>query len=300
MVLVAVGFAAACRIAGRGRPYLPILIALASTVVLHVGDLVAGVRLELNTVFGYSPTVGIRVAGEGNLTFAQLGAAAVLLAALVVWRVPTRRAVYAVVGMLAVTLTVMAAPPFGDDFGAALAAFPAFALLAWLLLGRRVRVRTLALLSVGVVTVALLVGFVDLLRPPDQRTHIGRFFSQVGRDGFSGLSKVLRRKLDANLASFSSARLMWVLPIVGALVVIVWLSDRTRTRRLVRETPVLRHGLVVLAVLMVLGYALNDSGISIPALMAVVFESVVVYVALQETTAGSEAEERPAHVPLRR
>jgi hypothetical protein len=151
-----------------------------------------------------------------------------------------------------------------------------------------------------VVTAALLVGFVDLLRPPDQRTHIGRFFSQVGRDGFSGLSKVLRRKLDANLASFSSARLMWVLPIVGALVVIVWLSDRTRTRRLVRETPALRHGLVALAVLMVLGYALNDSGISIPALMAVVFESVVVYVALQEVTAGSEAEERPVHVPLRR
>ena len=200
VALVALVFAAACRIAGRGRPYLPILIALASTVVLHVGDLVAGARLELNTVFGYSPTVGIRVAGEGNLTFAQLGAAAVLLAALVVWRVPTRRAVYGVIGMLALTLAVMAAPPFGDDFGAALAAFPAFALLAWLLLGRRVRVRTLALLSVGVVAAALLVGFADLLRPPDQRTHIGRFFSQVGRDGFGGLFKVLRRKLDANLA----------------------------------------------------------------------------------------------------
>ena len=63
---------------------------------------------------------------------------------------------------------------------------------------------------------AFVVGFVDLLRPPDQRTHIGRFFSQVGREGFTGLFKVLHRKLDANLASFSTARLIWVLPIVCA------------------------------------------------------------------------------------
>ena len=92
--LVALVFAAACRLAGRGRPYAPILIALAVTVVLHLGDLLVGARLELNTVFGYSPTVGIRTAGEGNLTFAQLSAAVVLLSTLIVWRAPTRRVVY--------------------------------------------------------------------------------------------------------------------------------------------------------------------------------------------------------------
>jgi hypothetical protein len=298
--LVALLFAAACRLVGRGRPYAPILIALAATVVLHVGDLIAGAHLELNTVFGYSPTVGIRTAGEGNLTFAQLAAAAVLLATLVVWRAPTRRVVYGVTGLLAVTLVVMAAPPFGDDFGAALAAFPAFALLAWLLLGRRVRVRTLALLAVGVVAAAFIVGFVDLLRPPDQRTHIGRFFSQVGRDGFSGLLKVLHRKADANLASFSTARLMWVLPIAGVFVIFIWLSDRTNVRRVVSETLVFRQGLVALAVLMLLGYALNDSGISIPALMAVVFECVAVYLVLQVATSVSKPSSAPTQVPLRR
>ena len=297
---VALVFAAACRLAGRGHRYAPILIALAVTVVLHLGDLLVGARLELNTVFGYSPTVGIRTAGEGNLTFAQLAVAALLLSVLVVWRAPTRRVVYGVIGLLGVTLVVMVAPPFGDDFGAALAAFPAFALLAWLLLGRRVRVRTLALLALGVVAAALLVGFVDLLRPPDQRTHIGRFFSQVGRDGFSGLFKVLRRKADTNLGSFSTARLMWVLPIVAALLVFFWLSERTPARRLIGEAPVLRQGLVSLALLMLLGYALNDSGISIPALMAVVFECAAVYVVLQDAPSEPKTLALPLHVPLRR
>jgi hypothetical protein len=283
VLLIALVFAVACKLVARGHPYAPILLALAVTVVLHVGDLATGARLELNTVFGYSPTVGIRTAGEGNLTFAQLAAAAVLLAGLVVWRVPSRRVVYAVIGMLTVTLAVMAAPPFGDDFGAALAAFPAFALLAWLLLGRRVRLGTVALLAGGVVTAALAVGFLDLLRPPDQRTHIGRFFAKVGRDGIDSLVKTLHRKLDANLGSFSTARLLWVLPIVAAFVLFVWLSKRTNVRRMVGETPVFRDALVALAVLMVLGYALNDSGISIPALMALEFECVVVYLVMQDS-----------------
>jgi hypothetical protein len=285
----ALAFAVACKLLARGHPYAPMLIALAATVLLHVGDLVTGARFELNTVFGYSPTVGIRTAGEGNLTFAQLAAAAVLLAALVVWRAPRRRVVYAVIGMLVVTLAVMAAPPFGDDFGAALAAFPAFALLAWLLLGRRVRVRTVALLAAGVVMAGLAVGFLDLLRPPDQRTHIGRFFAKVGRDGVDSLVKTLRRKLDANLGSFSTARLLWVLPIVAAFVVFVWLSKRTNVRRMVGETRVFRDGLVALAVLMVLGYALTDSGISIPALMALEFECVVVYLVMQDASPAPSA-----------
>ena len=61
-----------CMIPRRRHPYLPIALALAATVGLHLGDLVAGARLELNTVFGYSATVGIRVSGEGNPTFSQL------------------------------------------------------------------------------------------------------------------------------------------------------------------------------------------------------------------------------------
>ena len=75
-------FAAVCRVLGGRGPYLPLGLALAATVALHVLDLLAGARLELNSVFGYSATVGIRVAGQGNITFAQLTAAVLLLGGL--------------------------------------------------------------------------------------------------------------------------------------------------------------------------------------------------------------------------
>ena len=88
LVVASLLFAGACRLLGGRGPYRPLAIALAVTVVVHVLDLVAGARLELNTVFGYSATVGIRVAGQGNITFSQLTAAVLLLGGLAVWRRP--------------------------------------------------------------------------------------------------------------------------------------------------------------------------------------------------------------------
>jgi hypothetical protein len=283
LAVVAIAFAVACKLLGRRGPYRPLAIALAITVALHVLDLLAGARLELNSVFGYSATVGIRVAGQGNITFSQLTAASLLLGGLAVWRRPGRRTVYAVITMLAITLVVMAAPPFGGDFGAAIAGAPGFGLFVWLLLGRTIRVRTVAILGGVLVVAGMLVGFADLLRPRDQQTHIGRFFDELfnGAPGDSFLT--IRRKIDANLASFGGSKLLWVLPVVAVLIWFLWRVHDGRVRPLFRSVPVVRQTVLALAVVALLGYALNDSGIAIPAVMAVVFECALVFVALTPT-----------------
>lgn len=283
LVVVAIVFAGACRLLGGGGPYRPLAIALAITVVVHVLDLFAGARLELNTVFGYSPTVGIRVAGQGNITFSQLTAAVLLLGGLAAWRRPGKRTVYSVIAMLAITLVVMAAPRFGGDFGAAIAGAPGFGLFAWLLLGRTVRVRTVAILGGVLVVAGLAVGFLDFLRPRDQQTHIGRFFDELvnGAPGDSFLT--IRRKLDANLASFGGTKLLWVLPVVALLIWYLWRVRGGRIRPLFRSVPVIRQTALALGVVAALGYALNDSGVAIPAVMALVFECALVFIALTPT-----------------
>jgi hypothetical protein len=280
LVLGALVFAGACQLLGRRGPYLPLGLALAATVALHVLDLLVGARLELNTVFGYSATVGIRVAGQGNITFAQLTTAVVLLAGLLVWRRPGRRTVYGVIALLAFTLLVMAAPPFGGDFGSALAGAPAFGLFAWLLLGRAIKFRTVVILGVVLLASGLVVGFADLMRPRDQQTHVGRFFDELF-NGASGNSLVtIRRKLDANLASFGGTKLLWIIPFVAVVVWYLWRVRGGRLRPLYRSEAVIRQTMLALVVCAVLGYALNDSGVAIPAMMAVVFECALVYVAL--------------------
>ena len=179
-------------------------------------------------------------------------------------------------------LLVMMAPMFGQDFGASAAA-PGFVLLGWLLLGHRIRWRTVAAL-VGVLVVSgLAIGFLDLLRPSDERTHVGRFFEQVGRDGLGGLFLVVRRKAGENLASFGHTVFVWMIPVaIGFAVIYLLVAKPGTVAGLVRRVTTFKATMLALCVTAALGYLLNDSGVAIPAMMAVVVECAVVFLVARE------------------
>jgi hypothetical protein len=85
------------------------------------------------------------------------------------------------------------------------------------------------------------------------------------------------------------------------LVWYLWRVRGGRIRPLYRAVPVVRHTMLALAVVAVLGYALNDSGVAIPAVMALVFECALVFVAL---TPSDERAQRwrdysPSSTPAR-
>jgi hypothetical protein len=272
---VATLIALACMFATRRRPVDAVLVGLGTVVVLHLVDLVTGAHLEWNTVFGYSPTIGIRFVGQGNMTFAQLTAAAVLFAGLLAWRVPTRRGVRVAIALLAVTVVVMVVPFWGNDFGAAVSAAPGFALLGWLLLGRELRWRTVWMLVGVLVAAGVLVGLLDLLRPSDQRTHVGKFFEKAGTN-FGSATLVLRRKASENLAVLPHSLLLGCIIAVALLLLYLWFVPPRSLHPLVERVSTARDTALALLVVAVLGFALNDSGITIPGMMAAVFESALV------------------------
>jgi len=113
----------------------------------------------------------------------------------------------------------------------------------------------------------LAVGFLDLLRPADQRTHVGRFFAKVGNEGFAGFSTVIERKGGENTATLASPVYIVLIVVVLAAGVALWYRPPRLLAEAVTRTPTLRAGGAALAVLVVLSYALNDSGIAIPAIM---------------------------------
>jgi hypothetical protein len=278
-VLLALAFFFAPRLIGTAarsaRLVHSLLVALASIVVLHVLDLVTGAHLEWNTVFGYSPTVGVRLVGEGNMAFAQLAAAALLFTGLLAWQVPAPRGTRIGIGVLAVTIVVMGVPVWGNDFGAVVSALPGFALLVWMLLGHQIRVRTVAAVTALVAAAVVVVGLLDLLRPPDERTHVGRFLQKVGTD-FGGATLVIRRKASENLSVFGRSLLLGTLIVVAVMVVYLWFVPPRSLRPVARAIPTARATVIALLVVAVLGFALNDSGIAIPGMMFVVVESTLV------------------------
>lgn len=271
---VALFTAAICVLAWVGpwcrRATWPIGVVCAATLAVITTDLMTGSRLQLSSLMGLQPLIGGRYYGMGNVTFALYATAALVLALILAGpasHAGARRSAAATVLVIGVgVLAVDAAPMWGADFGGPPALLPALAYLA--LAAALVRLTWRRLVAIVLVTVGFVaaVCIADWLRPPQSRTHLGRFVQSV-IDGDAG--PIVTRKLDQNLAFVVSTPLTVIIPI--ALVVTLYALARPHAwpgRYLsvfVDRVPLLRAGLVALAICLVVGFALNDSGAAIPA-----------------------------------
>ena len=117
-----------------------------------------------------------------------------------------------------------------------------------------------------IVATGLVAGFVDLSRPANERTHVGRFFEKIGEDGPAGFFTVIGRKLGLMIGTFSNTA--WVLLVLSVVILVALAFRRTDVMtRLFARVPTLRPGLVCVAVLVVLATALNDSGVQVTGMM---------------------------------
>ncbi|CAN5603885.1 hypothetical protein BH20ACT23_BH20ACT23_05710 [soil metagenome] len=251
------------------RNSLDRLLALVAFTWLVVAlDLVTGSMLQLNTVFGYSPIVAGRFAGAGNIVFAVFGVTAVLTAALIAYRLSGRSfTMPLVVVLFLVTIVIDGAPAFGSDVGGVLALVPALGITLVLLSGRKPRLRTVVVACVaGVVALGLFL-IVDLALPPESQTHLARLYEDTRDRGFGALFDTIERKATANLRVFTST--IWTYFVPPALLAMVYLLRRPsgRWQQFAFDYPKLRAGLIGGLVLAVTGFAVNDSGIVIPAVI---------------------------------
>jgi hypothetical protein len=265
----AVVLAAAAWSLRRWHPLAPALALVTLNWLVQIIDIVTGGHLQINTTLGYSPIVAGRFQGYGNLAFAIVAATAIVLATGLWGEAPSPRSardrwwVVAVV-LLAITVVADGWPTFGADAGGVLACVPAFALVAIVLGGWKVDVRRAIAVGAGAIAVLALFAFADLARPADQRTHLGRFVADIG-NGDAGV--VLRRKLEANWHVLTSTAWTVVVPALMAGLVVLAVRRRGLLAEVQAKTPGLRACLLGSLVLAVLGFAFNDSGIAVPAMM---------------------------------
>jgi hypothetical protein len=283
------------RLAGRRQELLPLILALGVIVAVLVFDVLVGTPLQFNNPLGYSPRVAGRFSGYGNLAYAALASAAVLLAGLLAHRIGGRRGAIAAIALLGVVFVVDGAPFWGADVGGVLSILPAYAVTAYLLLGVRVRVRTAVLAGCAAVAAVLLFGAYDLTRPSDERTHLGRLFETSGSRGWSGVSTVIQRKIDQNLGVLFRSQWLIIVVLVLAFLAYLLARHRERLRGIVRQIPEMRAAFIGFAILSVLGFVLNDSGIAIPGLMlAILNASIISLFVTLRSPAPPPLEEAPA------
>jgi hypothetical protein len=257
------------------------VVALVSLIVI-VGDLITRGHLQPNSILGDSPLIAGRFAGAGNNAFAILASTAVVVATLVVWRRGNSRAVMLGVAFLFIVVVLVdGAPQFGSDVGGVLALVPGFA-ATWILLARRrISMRVVAVGLIAAVAAAGLFIAIDVSRPPEQRTHLGRFFEDIRSRGSSAFFETVRRKAASNLRQVRSLQNLYrFLP--AALVTALCLLWPLRWWKWFgSQQPLLRAGVLGGLVVAVLGSALNDSGITIFTTMLLFFAPLVILTRLR-------------------
>ncbi len=281
------------------------------TVAVLVVDACTGSTLVIDSPMGAHRLLAARFYGMSNQAFALLTAAGLLLAVAIadpLLRRGRRGLATAVVAGLGLLLVVVdGTPGLGSDFGGPPALILAFAMLTIVVSGRKVNWRWLALIAlVGVVVIG---GFavLDWLRPPADRTHLGRFFATV-LDG--GLWDVVGRKIAVNLRVLTSWRYL-VLAIGGvALTWLVIAGGRPRRGALLgqegsmaglqRAVPLLRPAVAAIGAALGVGFLMNDSGIVVPATGIAVAVPCLVAAAAQWRLGSPEgALETPENTPER-
>ena len=297
----------------RHRRLGPALAVLVITFGTLLADVFTGSTLELNGLLGYDAIVAGRFTGYGNLTFGLMSVSALSVTAALATAAGRRAAperarlvtggTVLLLGFL--TVAVIGAPGLGRDFGGVLAALPGFLLLAMLLARVRVTVvRLLAILVAAVVAVGA-VAVLDWLRPAADRSHLGRFVEQV----LTGEAwTVISRKGQANLDILLRSPLAWMLPV--ALVAAFWL---VRPGGLLRsgagdeiggpaglsaeQVFVVRSVLLSALLSLVLGAAVNDSGVALPATAAALLVPLMVWLAAGAGRGGTGSGERASGAP---
>ena len=282
-VLVALAFVA------LRSPFDRLLGVAAATLVVLVGDLALGERLQLNAVFGNSPIVAGRFSGLGNLAFSILGAAAVVTATVLVHKLGrAARALVAAAALFAFVVVVDGAPFLGSDVGGVLALVPGFAITWFLLSGRKVGWRAALLAGLGGVVALGLFLAVDLTRPEDSRTHLARLVENVADEGPQVFLDTIERKVKTNVRIFGSTIWTYLVPPALLLLGVLLRKPPGRWQQLATAFPVVRSGLVGGLVLALLGFAVNDSGIVVPAMFLswLVPMALVAYVSLERAEAA--------------
>ena len=322
VALAAVAHYVGRRLAGdhqQRRALIPPLLLVALVWVGQIVDICFDGKAQINTVFGYSPIVAGRFSGYGNTAFAFLGIAAVVLvgggwALFVGDSTEPRRRLVLLAGaavIFGVTIVADGYPTLGSDVGGVIALIPMAVLVLLLLAGRRINLRTLAV--IGAITIVALGSFaaIDLARPADQQTHLARLVHDTFGSGgaapapvksakqaldtgkaASGSFTTLRRKLDANLGSIGGSSFSTFFFIaLGFLALVAW-KGRDRVRTLTRSVPGMRACLWGALVVAVLGDLANDSGITVPAMMFPILLSYLIYLVVTLDLPGPEVAAR--------
>lgn len=233
------------------------------TVALLLVDQLLGAPLSYGSALSYSPLFGARFYGIGNEGAAVLvGAALVAAGALSELRWRTRAMPELLLGGPVVVAAV--APFLGANVGVAAWGTIAFVAMWAYRTRRRVTWRLAVASLLAVALLVVLSALADAL--VGTPSHLGGFVRSAGADGGS-VVQMVARKVAINVGILGATPLVWILPVLMALVAYALMRPRGAVADLVGEHRGFAGALVGALAGALVGALTEDSGVVVSALV---------------------------------
>ena len=182
------------------------------------------------------------------------------------------------------TVVIDGAPFWGADGGGPPAYIPGIAYLVLSILGLRMTWQRVAAHRPRVGRrCSSRVAFLDWLRSPDDRSHLGRFIQSIIEG--NALDIVVRKGQQNWTILLGNAPLTLLVP--AALLFVIYVLARPTSwgsrglGKSAEKAPTLRAGLIALVITLTIGFLINDSGTAIPAVGATVAVPLIVSVVVR-------------------
>jgi hypothetical protein len=181
---------------------------------------------------------------------------------------------------------IIAFPQAGADAGGAVGAVATFAPMGLVAKGVRLNGkrawRAIATLFAILIVVVMLVSILDVRRPPEERSHLGRLVAEMQAEGVAPLTDMFVTK--ASVWGRTFRHWHWDVCLIAVVLTTLWLllGLRCRLVPLLAARPALNALLYGGIIGTVITFLLNDSGPLIAALMGLYVLSPPLYLMLKE------------------
>lgn len=241
-------------------------------------DALTGAHLELDNVVGYAAVTGDRYTGLGMIGLGAFLAAVLMVAGCVATRVRRRLRAPVVVLIGAMAVLIAGSPFLGGDAAGGIGVTAGVAVAAVIATGGWLTLTRLGWAIVAGVLVTSGFAAVDLLRPVDQRGHLGRFLTNLfGGQAVPALSRVL----EANMVATGSSPLTVLAVLVGVFWMAVLMRPMGGMRRVYGLFPAMRGALVGTTVAGVVAGLLAGGGLIVAAAAASVATPLMILCCVQ-------------------
>lgn len=264
------------------RVLLGCWIALVLMIVVDIS--VAGNAFQFNGPLGFGPVSNSRFSGIGNAGYALLGTAALGIGHWFVTRF--RFGWWYAAALLALVIVIDAAPFLGEDFGGLITLTPAagVALIGWR--SKLPRKKTILIGVGGAIGVIILAILIEIGRPVESRSHLGRFIEAISQNPARAW-EVVQRKLDLNLVASDSSAFRF--SAIAALVMVWYLFRADRLKHWNTYSRTAKVSIAAFGVLAIAGTILNDSGLDIAGMMMLIVVPYAIALQLRHERANLSA-----------